>query len=47
VAAVHKKVVIQNKIFKRFDGPYIMFSQIVDGYDYRPWYQDQVRDQLF
>lgn len=43
--SVRKKVVMKNKEFIRFDGEPVMFSQIIEGYDYKPFYVEQIRAQ--
>lgn len=42
-----KKVVMKNKLFVRFDGEPVMFSQIVEGYDFRPFYKEQAKAQIY
>ncbi len=44
--SMRRKVVMKNGEFIRFDGDSMMFNEIVAGYDYKPYYRDQVREQF-
>ncbi len=44
--AVSKRAVMKNKQLIRFDGDAVKFDEIIDGYDYKPFYKAQARFQF-